>query len=241
MQSQQFIRDAARVRSAWKVTTKDEMVAVYPVKIYIPARYKQSDMAIFENEKSFMGIFAMVVDDSFYGTSLVSSFVRSEPTAINDVVIDDEDYIELYYEPGARIMTNINLPKVDSFLYRISDEFIAKGRVPWFMGYEDLGKLFENSGYYNGRQIGYNPQINEMVAATMCRSPDDIKTYFRQRRSVESIGSDVKPTVIPLRAVSYGATNVIAKLMGPYFDENVTSALVSPGQRVENIERLLRT
>lgn len=239
MNSKDLIRDPERVKTHWKITPKDEMVAIYPVKIYIPARYKQSDMAIFENEKSFMGIFAMVVEDSFYATSLVSSFIRSEPTAINDVVIDDEDYIELFYEPGARIMTNVNLPKVDSFLYRISDEFDAKGKVPWFMSYDDLGKLFENSGYYNGRQIGYNPQVNEMIAATICRSPEDVKQYFRQMRSRETYS--LKPTVIPLRAVSYGATNAIAKLMGPYFDENVTSALVSPGQRVENIERYLRT
>lgn len=239
MQSDNLIRDAARVRTHWKITTKDEMVAIKPVKIYIPARYRQSDMAIFENEKSFMGIFAMVVDDTYYGVSLVSSFIRSEPTAINDVIIDDEDYIELYYDPGARIMTNVNVPKVDSFLYRISDEFDAKGKIPWFMSYEDLGKLFENSGYYNGRQIGYNPQVNEMIAATISRDPDDVKKYFRQRQMGAADGS--KPTVIPLRAVSYGATNAIAKLMGPYFDENVTSTLVSPGQRVENIERLLRT
>ncbi|MNJ68815.1 hypothetical protein D3C77_650980 [compost metagenome] len=49
------------------------------------------------------------------------------------------------------------------------------------------------------------------------------------------------PTIIPLRNVSYGATNTIAKLTGSRFDEGMTSAIVNPGDRVERTEMVLRT
>jgi hypothetical protein len=241
MNSSQFIRDKDKVYAAVKATDANDLTAVKQVKVYIPSRYTQADMALFETEKTFVGICALVVDDRYYAVSCVTAFMRTEPSAINDVVIDDVEYIEMTYEAGDRIITNLNLVKVDNLLYRIYDEFISKGRVPWFMGYEDLGKLFVTSQYYSGVKIGSNPQILEMIAATICRSPQDVKSYYRQAIKAKDEIHNNPPTVIPLRAVSYGATNATAKLMGPYFDDNVTSTLVSPGQRVERVERLLRT
>lgn len=241
MNSSQFIRNSAKVYAAISATDTNEVVALKPIKVYIPARYKQADMAKFENENTFVGICAFVVDDTYYAVSCVTAVMRTEPTAINDVIIDDVEYVEMSYEPGSRVIANTNLVKVDSLLYRIYDEFISKGRQPWFMGYEDLGKLFANSQYYSGKKIGNNPQILEMIAATICRSPSDIKKYYRQMVESKEENLTNPPVVIPLRSVSIAATNAIAKLMGPYFDENVTSTLISPGQRVERVERLLRT
>jgi hypothetical protein len=145
------------------------------------------------------------------------------------------------FDAGARIVTNTNLVKVDNLPYRLYDEFISKGRVPWFMNYEDMGKLFSDCLYYNNTKIGNNPQILEMITATIARSPSDIKKYYRQEIQSKEENMSNPPIYVPLRAVSLGATNAIAKLMGPYFDENVTSTLISPGQRVERVERLLRT
>lgn len=241
MNSSQFIRDKAKVDAAITEDGAGAVIAVKPVKVYIPARYKQSDMAVFETEKTFVGICALVVEDKYYAVSCVTSFMRTEPATINNVTIDDNEYIEMSYEPGDKIITNINLVVVDSLLYRIYDEFIAKGRVPWFLGYEDIGNLFVNSGYYNGVTIGSNPQIFEMIVAAICRAPDSIRNHYRQKvLSKEELKTN-PPVIVPLRAVSMGATNAIAKLMGPYFDDNVTSTLVNPGERVERVERLLRT
>lgn len=240
MKSSQFIRDASKVYAVLKETEQEELIATKPIKVYIPARYPEHDLAIFENEITFLGVCAFVVDDKYYGVSVVPAMMRSEPTLVNTVNIDDVDYIEMTYDPGALVIANLKLVKIDNLMYRIYDELVAKGRVPWYLGYEDLGKLFEHSKYHAGVRIGSNPAVFEMIVAAICRNPDDVKQYYRQSvRSREDLALR-PPTIIPLRAVSYGATNTIAKLMGSHFNENVTSALVSPGERVERVERLLR-
>lgn len=240
MKSSQFVRDPAKVYAVLKETDDNEMVALKSLKVYIPARYPEHDLAIFEDEITVLGICAFVVDDRYYAVSRVPAMMRTEPTLVNTVNIDDVDYIEMTYEPGARVIANLNLVKVDSLMYKIYDEMVAKGRVPWYLGYEDLGKLFEHSEYYSGVRVGSNPAVFEMIVAAICRNPDDVKQYYRQSlKSREDLVSR-PPTIIPLRAVSYGATNAIAKLMGSHFNENVTSALVSSGERVEKVERLLR-
>lgn len=240
MKVSDLVRDAKKVYSYIQETEAGELVAIKPVKVIIPARFPEYDLAIFEEEINFLGICAFLVEDKYYAVSLVPAMMRTEPSLINNIRIDDVDYIEMSYDPGARIIANLNLVKVDSLLYRIYDEMIAKGRVPWYLGYEDLGRLFEHSSYHAGERVGSSPAIFEMIVAAICRSPDDVKKYYRQTVPDRSALRTHPPTVIPLRAVSYGATNTIAKLMGSHFNENVTSALVSPGERVEKVEQLLR-
>lgn len=240
MKASDFIRDASRVNAVLKKTDNNELVCTRPMKVHIPARFPERDLAVIESEISFVGICAMIVDDRYYGVSKINAFMRTEPALINSVSVNDVDYIEFSYDAGARVVANLNLVKVDNLLYRIYDEFIAKGRVPWYMGYQDMGGLFETSVYHAGASVGANPAVMEMIIAAICRSPADVKQYYRQYlQSMEQLATD-PPSVIPLRAVSYGATNAIAKLMGPYFDENVTSTLISPGERVERVEKLLR-
>ncbi len=240
MKAIDFIRDAKKVYTYIKETEAGELVAIKPMKVLIPARFPEYDLAIFEEEITILGICAFVVEDKYYAVSLVPAMMRTEPSLINNIRIDDVDYIELSYDPGSRIIANLNLVKVDSLLYRIYDEMIAKGRVPWYLGYEDLGRLFEHSNYHAGERVGSSPAIFEMIVAAICRSPEDVKKYYRQTVADRASLRTHPPTVIPLRAVSYGATNTIAKLMGSHFNENVTSALVSPGERVEKVEQLLR-
>jgi hypothetical protein len=243
MRSSEFTRDAKAVYACFTEVENGgttQLVVTKPMKVYIPARFEQHDMAVFENEISFVGICAMCTMDNKYAVSTVTAFMRSEPSLVNSVNIDDVDYVEMTYEPGSLLVANTNLVKIDNLMYRIYDEFFAKGRVPWYLGYQELGKLFEHSSYYAGVTVGSNPAIVEMIAATICRNPLNVKQYYRQSlQSMDELVSN-PPTVIPLREVSYGATNATAKLMGPYFDDNVTSTIVSPGERVERVERLLR-
>jgi len=243
MKSIEFTRDADRVYKAFTATDNNELVALREMKVMIPARFPQRDLANFEEETSFVGIAAFIVEEGgkkYYGLSCVPAYMRSEPSLVNTVNVDDVDYIEMTYEPGALIVANLNLVKIDNLMYRIYDELIAKGRVPWYMSYADLGQLFANAPYHAGVKVGANPAIMEMIVAAICRNPDDVKQYYRQSMTNLNDIESRPPTVIPLREVSYGATNAIAKLMGPYFDDNVTSTLVSPGERVERVERLLR-
>lgn len=131
--------------------------------------------------------------------------------------------------------------KTDTLVFRIYDEFIAKGRVPWYMGYDELGKLFDTAKTFAGANIGQNHEVTELLVSMIARDPEDRTKYYRQ--TVKSLGDLVSrpPSIIPLRSVQYSATNTVNKLAGSYWNDALTSALVSPGERTERIEALLRT
>jgi hypothetical protein len=125
-------------------------------------------------------------------------------------------------------------------LYNVYNEFIAKGSIPWFFNYRDLGGLFEHSGKYSGTVLGANHIIHEMVAATISRDPDKLNNQYRHRLNSLSDLEGTKPTVIKLNSVAYNATNTTAKLIGAYYEEGVVSALINPSTTAEPIESILR-
>lgn len=209
-------------------------------KIYVPARFQEQKLAAIGSETYLLGIFAIVYDDTYYAVSNVPAMMRVDPATVNTVTVDEEDYLELVFEAGDTVLTNIDLVKDDKMLFYVYNEFIAKGHIPWYIGYEDLGRLFEHAKLHAGASLGANHAVIEMIAASITRDSNN-KTKF-YRHSVES-KKDLDtnpPTMIPLRSVTYGATNTTAKLIGAYWDEGITSALVNPSEKVEPIEEILR-
>lgn len=241
MKASQFIRDAERVHAAVTETAERSIVALKPVKMYIPARFPQRELAVIEDEITTVGICAIVLDDKYYMSAIICAPIRTEPSMVNTVVIDDVEYLEMQYEPGDRVISSLDLVMIDNLLYRIYDEIIAKGRVPWYVTYEDLGDLFETSKKHTGITVGSTPAVLEIIVSTICRDSNDLRRYYRQVVETKEEISQNPPALIPLRNVSYGATNTIAKITGSRFDEGMTSAIVSPGDRVERTEKILRT
>lgn len=210
-------------------------------KIYIPERYIEKQLASIGADTYIAGIFAIVVDDQFYGVSTTNAMMRVSSTAnISTVKFGDDSYLEFAFDPGSIVFPTVSLIKSDTLVYYIFDEFIAKGRVPWYIGYEDLAQLFDSADRHAGVSLNRYHSILEMFAAAIGRNPEDRAKYYRH--SIASQDDPLKrpPKIIALRAITYGATNTTAKLMGSHWGDGLTSALVNPSEKQERIEELLR-
>lgn len=233
MKSTVMIYDPDRVEQALK-TAGESIVAVKQVSIMIPARYVQRGLALFEDEISIVGYCAFIVDGNYYATSLNPAPFKTEPSSVMERIIDDVPQLELIYEPGALVISNVNVMMVDSLPYRIFDEFIAKGRLPWFIRERDTAVLFKNSKRLCGVELGANPAIFSIVSTNIYRDAENPQTFYRQSAKIED------PVIIPLRSTTGGGTNTMARMLGNYFEENMTGAIVYPSDRLEPGDRILR-
>lgn len=235
-----LIRDADKVHACLSETKDGQLLALKEVKIYIPTRFADHKLAVVANEIRIVGIFAMVVEDRYYGVSNANAIMQITPSSTTVVDINDDEYYEFRFDKGSTICPNINLVQDNSFVYRIYDEITAKGHVPWFISYEDMGKLFESSVYHGNMTLGPNNIPLEMIAASISRDSKDRTKYYRH--TIQSMSDQLKrpPAFIALRNVMLGATNTTARLMGAYFDEGLLSALVNPSEKTEGVESLLR-
>jgi hypothetical protein len=236
-----LIRDAEKIHANLRESSDGKLITLVDCKIYIPVRFSERGLVSIEAETHIVGIYAIVMEDTYYGVSMVNAMIRIDPNGRNIVSIDGEDYFEFLFEAGSAVMASVNLVKSDILVYRIYDELISKGKIPWYLQYTDLAKLFETAIYHAGANIGRDHEVTELLVSMISRNPDNRVEYYRQVVKQESDLKTIKPAFIPLKSVTYSATNTTNKLAGSFFSEGVVSALVSPSLREERIESLLRT
>lgn len=222
-----------------KLVGNERYITQKGCQLLIPARYREAGLTKIGAETYTLGMLAYVVGNQ-YSVMRIPAMFRTEPSQINTVTIDEKSYLEFMYEPGDTVIANKDIVQDDALLYEVYDEYFAKGHVPWFFNYYDVGRIFSEAPYYTGVRLGANHAVLEMLAATICRAPDKPTQFYRQFVERRDDVVTKPPFVIKLSSVTYGATNTTAKLIGAYFDEGMTSALVNPSDKVEPIEDLLR-
>lgn len=210
-------------------------------KIYIPSRFKERNLADLGHENYILGMFAMIVDDKYYSFCNVNALIQISPDSINTVKINEIDYLEFVFTPNSQVIANTLLVAKDVLLFRIYDEFISKGNIPWYMNYEDAGKMFSTASKYAGVNIDKNPEVIEMIIATIFRDSQDRNISLRTKLNSKNDLKTIPYSTIPLRSVAYAASNTTNKLAGAYFSVGLTSALVNPTERTERIEAILRS
>lgn len=240
MEIKDLIRDPARIHACLQELPDGKLIALKPVKIYIPVRFSERGLAEIGVDTYICGIYAMTYDDKYYAVSTVNASIRIQPSSTIRVKINGVEYFEFSFDAGGIVMHSTNLVKIDVLVYKIYDEIISKGRVPWYLEYDDLGKIFDTAYKHAGARIGEDAAVTEFIISIIARNPADRTEYFRTCVNTEADLAKVKPAFIALKSVTYAATNTTNKLAGSYYSVGVVSALVSPSTRTERIENLLR-
>jgi len=233
----QYQRSPVRVRAHLKELSDGSVICDKDCKIYIPTAFRDKHLASLGNDIYIVGIYMLSVEDKYYAVSMVPSMMRIDPSSINQVVIDGVDHFEFIFEAGDTVFASTDLVKNAKLLYYVFDYIVARGKVPPYLNYLDLGKLFDYAPKFTGTKLASTPTILHMLLSMICRDPKDLSKYFRQVTN----GKDLESvTYVPMRSATHGATNTTARLMGAHFTDNLTSALVNPSEREENIEHILR-
>jgi hypothetical protein len=239
MDPKTLIRDPERVKNALRETEDGQLIAKEPVKIYIPTRFSERGLASIGIETYIYGIYAMTVEDSYYAVSLVNALIRIEPTSMMKIMIDEDEYFEFEFEKGAVITPTLDLVKTDTLVYKVYKEIIEGGHTPWYMGYNEMARIFDTARYHAGANVGGNHEVTELLVSIIARNPENRHEYYRTTVNDMRELETNKPVFIPLRSVEYAASNTLSKLAGSYFSRGVVSALVSPSERVERLDALL--
>lgn len=234
-----FVRDPKQIKSVLKTLPDDSLVATKRVYIYIPVRFEERGLASIGAETYIACIYAIATENGFYGVSTTNAMMRIEPSNVNTVKVGNEAYYEFIFEAGSTVCPNLNLVRDDVLTYRIFDEFFAKGKVPWYLGYDDLGSIYDSAEKHANVGFGNNKVVIELITSIIARDPSNRYEMYRHIIKDRQTLLKTPPEFIPLDAIQFTATNTTAKLVGAYMSDGIVSALVNPSERVERIESLL--
>lgn len=236
-----LIRDAKYVHNCLQELPDSSLIALKPCKIYIPARFETVGLADVGLETQIVGLAAIVFEDKYYGVLNVNAMMRINPSRIERVKIEGVEHFEFHISPGGVVTPNLNLFVSDNILFDIYNEVVAGAKVPWYLTYEDLGKLFETAQEHAGAGIGRNADVIEIIMAKIARLPNDRAKPFSLAAANPEQFFKMKPTYVPLRSVMFSATNTMTKLAGSYMQHGVVSAIVRPTEKVSRLESILRS
>ncbi len=210
-----------------------------PLKLIFPQRFAERDMAFLANTNQVTAMCALVSDTS-YAVLKACALFTTEPVSIARTNYLGKEYIEFSYERGSRLFTTRELVKMDVIVYRIFDEFINKGNVPWYMSYEDMAGVFDTALKHAGTSLAESVEVTEMIVSLQSRVKGDLITYFRtQIKSREDL-EKMHPAFIGIINAAYSPTNTLGRTTGSYFDMGAEASIVYPTKRIEKMEAIIR-
>ena len=203
-------------------------------RVHVPKKWSESDLVNIADPITTIAILAIVID-GYYSIVTTCSIMATDPSKVSQVNIESEDYIEFIYQPKDRFLLNKSLVKRDTFPYKLFTFIFDKGQIPWYLDYSDVSQVYDNCPKYANVKFNLPHCVFEMIVGAIARNAESKNTYYRHG------DWNKKPVYIPLRSVQFAASNTTAKLIGAYWSEGLSSALVNPSDRKELIEELLRS
>lgn len=234
-----MVRDAEKVLSVLKELPNDQLFTTQACRIQVPTRFNDRGLAHIGIENYIFGIFPIILDDGTYAVCNIDAMVKISPYKVLVVNIKDVPYHEFHFEANSVVIANLNLVKRDTLIYNLLEEFFFNGNIPWYLGYEDVGKVFDTASEHAGINVNSNFEVLELLTSMIARYKIDRTKYYRT--SIDNGDDMVKnpPVFVPMKSVFYSATNTLNKLAGSYFNDGIVSALVQPTHEVERIEQLI--
>lgn len=227
--------------SNYLVEIDDSLIAKKPLKILFPLRFNQCGLADISDKTRCISVFAIINEKGEYMVCNIVSMMQLTPDTTTIEKYEDEEYYVLSFDQGSTVTPNVNLVVNDKNAYNIYKEFISRGKVPFYMGYEDLGKCLATAHDFAGIKLSGNNAVIELLVSTIARDSKDLHKQYRYTIKAIDEEKDKPPVFIPFTSVIYNTTSTMGKIMGGYFNEGLVSALTREAEEgSDGIETLLR-
>lgn len=238
----QYKRNAEAVLAQVVTSQNGQVTCKVPCKIHVPVRFTEGAVGLGQVgiDTYTYGLFAIILESGEYAVCNIVALMNINPYKQTTVTIDEVDYHEFHFEKNQVMIKNSVLVKRDELIYNVLDEVVFKGKVPWYVDYIDLGKIFDTAQKFAGSNAGETPEVIEFIASMVGRSSSDRTKFIREVATDYKGYKGDNVSFVPLKSVFYAVNNTVNKLAGSYFSEGVVSALVVPSEQASRVETLLR-
>jgi len=233
------VRNAEVVLKQLSDVSGKPVIAKNNIAIQVPVRFKEIGLAQIGSSTFVFGLFAMILDSGEYALMNVNAYLELGAASVDTEEIDGTEYYNFHFEPGDVVFKTKSLVCRPALIFKAISEFVFKGKVPWYVDYDDMGKLFSTAKKHAATTADIRPEVMEFMAAYIGRNKNDRINYIRE--SAETYADFEKNLAwVPMQSVYWSAPGTVNKLAGAYFQDGIVSAIVNPSERVEKIESILR-
>lgn len=230
-------RNIGKVKSSLRVLPNGSVEALQELEVHIPKRFEQSKLAeIYESVDSICMI--GIVVGNYYCSLTALTSITLEPSNISERVINNEKYYILHFYPGDTVIRRLTTPQESTLQYNYYLEFTKYARIPWYLNFEIICSVFDESRYYNGKAMGNSNQAFRVIYSLTCRDPNDLDIPFRYSKALDD--KNKMPKIIGINNPGQLLSGVFARLTGGYLSDNIIAGAMEENSKVTTLEEVLK-
>lgn len=237
MEIEKLKKDLGVVNAALKVMPDNSVVALKKLKIVLPKRFEQSNLADVSDTVYSILMLGIIVGDS-YGFLGGLCRVVLKPGEIYEETFGTDRYYVLEFEPGDVVIESLVVPMDSNIGYYYYLEFTKYARVPWYFNYEDLLSVYDEAKFYTGKGMGTSNQAIRVLYALTCRDAVNLDIPFRYSPSLKD--PKAKPKVIGINNPGQLLNSTFSRLSSGYMADNIVSGILNPDTKVTELEEVIR-
>lgn len=237
----ELVRDPKAVSANfWKNSAK-QVICKNDCRIQVPSSFFENGLGSLGSDTRIYGCFAVILETGQYSVVNTTAMFSINPTSTTIKTVSGVEYHEFFFAKDSVIFKTTGLLSQSKIIYNPFHTFLFMARVPWYVGYEDHGRLFDTAAKFAGFNAFSNPETMEFLTAMIARRANDLKNEFL-RISIKdySEGDPGSVDFVPLGSVVTSVQSPLNKISGAYAQDGIISAIVSPSDKVGTVEKLVR-
>lgn len=205
------------------------------LELRIPTKFSQYGALTIGEDVSTLGVFDMIINNEYHvGFNLLGNIVIS-PSDIGQFTYAQIEYTTLFLNKNDVFMKSTRILQYPNVVYIIWTEWVTGGKVPYYVDYKSLLKIFEHVRELTGQGIGVSRSVFEGIIAHLSRDKDNLALQYR----LTDMEKPMK--FVALNSVSQAPSGNLARLNGAYFrDQGLTSALLYDTHEIQPFENIIR-
>lgn len=237
----QYKRNPEALKKNFSVNSAKQVICLNSCYIQVPMFFFDQGLGKLGSDISIYGCFPVIMEDGQYGLVNVTAMFSISPTTTNVKTIDGMEYYEFFFEKDSVIFKTTGLLSQSKIIYDPFQNFLFMGRVPWYVTYDDHGRLFDTAVKFADFKALRNPEVMEFLTAMCARKANSMSSDFLrniiQNYSEGDVGS---VEFVPMGSVIATVRSSLNKISGAYAQDGIISAIVSPYDKVGTIEKIVR-
>ena len=236
-----YNRNPSAVTANFTVNSAKQVICKNSCYIQVPMFFFDQGLGTLGADISIYGCFVVILEDGQYGLVNTTAMFSISPTSTNIKTIDGMEYYEFFFAKDSVIFKTTGLLQQSKIIYDPFQNFLFMGRVPWYISYDDHGRLFATAPKFAGFGALRNPEVMEFLTAMCARKANSTsKDFLREQIKDYSEGDVGNVEFVPMGSVVATVRSSLNKISGAYAQDGIISAIVSPYDRVGTVEKIVR-
>lgn len=228
-----------RILNALSKLPNKSVVTKQKLSILFPVRFTDIKLAVIGEVTYCYGLFAIKIGEE-YALMNLNTYVELAKASVSKVDVGGQDYFQFDYEPGDVVFKTTEVVARSNLIFTALDEFLFKGKIPFYVTYQHGPRLFSTAKKYSGTKAIMDPSVVAFLFAYIARKKTDKVKFLREGAKSFEDFAPKELAWVPLRSVYYSSPGTINKISGAYFDDGVVSALVNQSNQISTNERIVR-